>query len=181
MTEHLFSLVPFPAVNIPQIAITGKIARHNNTLSIHFSITGKTEEILCPKPTGHPTRTEDLWKATCFEFFLAIPHRPSYWEFNLSPSGDWNIYHMDEYRRVGFKEETQIQRLPFSIRKGPGCISVECSVDMSPIISIEHPIEVGITSVIQPKDGHETYWALTHPNPQPDFHLRKSFILLLAQ
>ena len=181
MTEHLFSLVPFPTVNISEIAITGKIARQNNRLSVYFFITGKTEEILFPKLTGHPTRKDDLWKATCFEIFLAIPHQPSYWEFNLSPSGDWNVYHMDEYRRVGFREETQIQQLLFSVRKESGRISVGSSVDISPIISIEHPIEVGITSVIQSSDGRETYWALTHPNPQPDFHLRKSFILLLAE
>ncbi len=180
MTQRFFSLVPFPDVHIPEIAISGKIARQKNTLSVYFSITGKTEQILFPEPTAHAARKDDLWKATCFEFFIAIPHKPFYWEFNMSPSGDWNIYHMDAYRRVGFREETRIQRLPFSVRKKPGYISLESSVELSSIISTEHPIEVGITSVIHGNDGQETYWALAHPNPRPDFHLRESFILLLA-
>jgi hypothetical protein len=33
--------------------------------------------------------------------------------------------------------------------------------------------------VIQTQDRHETYWALVHPQPQADFHLRDSFILEL--
>jgi hypothetical protein len=181
MTEQSFSLVVFPDVKVPEITITGKIARQNNTLTVHFSIKGETGAILLPESSTHPSRKDDLWQATCFEFFLAFLEEPAYWECNMSPSGDWNIYHMDQYRRVGFREETLIQRLPFSVRKEPGCILVEASVDINPIISRARTIQAGITSVIQTKDGHETYWALAHPCPQADFHSRESFTLLLAE
>jgi hypothetical protein len=181
MMEHRFSLVAFPDVEIPDITITGKVARQNNTLTILFFIRGKTETILLPNPSAHPSRKDDLWQATCFEFFLAFPKEPSYWEFNMSPSGDWNVYHMDKYRRVGFREETLIQRLPLSVRQEAGCMMVESSVDLNPILSRERPVQAGIASVIQNKDGHETYWALAHPQSQPDFHSRESFILLLAE
>lgn len=181
MTEHHFSLVAFPDVEIPDITITGKVARQNNTLTIRCFIRGETETILLPEPSSHPSRQDDLWRATCLEFFLAFPEEPSYWEFNMSPSGDWNIYHMDEYRRVGFRQETLMERLPFSVQEEAGCILVEASVDLNPITSREHPVQVGIASVIQTKDGHETYWALFHPQSQADFHTRESFILLLAE
>jgi hypothetical protein len=181
MTEHPFSLVAFPDVDVPEITITGKVSRQNNTLTIHFLIRGKTETILLPNPSAHPSRQDDLWQATCFEFFLAFPEEPSYWEFNMSPSGDWNIYHMDEYRRVGFREETLIQRLPFSVRQEAGCILVESSVNLNPIISTERPFQAAVASVIQSKDGHETYWALFHPQSRADFHSRESFTLLLAE
>ena len=181
MTESYFSLIPFPDSNIPNITISGKIVRQHNTLTIHYSLTGEIETILLPKPSNHPSRKNDLWMATCFEFFLSIPGQPSYWEFNMSPSGDWNVYHMEAYRRVRFREETLIQWLPFSVRREAEGILLNASVDLYPIISTGNPIQVGITSVIQATDGHETYWALAHPNLQADFHLRESFILDLAE
>jgi hypothetical protein len=88
---------------------------------------------------------------------------------------------MAAYRRLGFREEPLIQRLPFSVKREPGCVSAEAVVDLSPIISEGNSIQVAIASISQSNDGHETYWALTHPNPQPDFHLRESFTLVLAE
>ncbi|MEO8355891.1 MAG: DOMON-like domain-containing protein [Chloroflexota bacterium] len=179
MTEHPFSLIPFHNSNIPKIAIAGKTARQKNILTVHYSLTGKIEAILFPERSAHPTRKDELWTATCFELFLAIKDQPHYWEFNISPSGDWNVYRMDAYRRVGFRRETFIQRLQFETQKEAACFSVDAMVDLSPIVEEDDPMEAGITSVIQTIAGNETYWALTHPNPQADFHLRESFIIEL--
>lgn len=39
-----------------------------------------------------------------------------------------------------------------------------------------HPeLEVGITAVIEHSDGRLSYWALHHPAPEADFHLRGGF------
>ena len=86
---------------------------------------------------------------------------------------------MDAYRRIGFREETLIQQLPFSVQKEAGCVSVDGTVDLSPIVKEEDLLRVGITSIIQTKEGYETYWALTHPEVQPDFHVRKTFTIAL--
>jgi hypothetical protein len=179
MTEHSFSLIPFPDSIIPMINIMGTISRQNNLLSVHYSLAGEIENIQLPPRSAQPSRKHDLWKATCFEFFLALPDQSQYWEFNISPSGDWNIYHMDKYRRVGFQEEHGILQLPFSVRNEADRILVDITADLSPIIHVEETIQAGVTSIIQTKDGYETYWALVHPNPQADFHLRESFILEL--
>ncbi len=37
-----------------------------------------------------------------------------YWEFNLSPAGDWNVYRFTDYRQ-GMEEETAISSLPFNL------------------------------------------------------------------
>lgn len=180
MTEYSFSLIPFPAATIPEIQITGRVARNGNLLSILYSLTGDIDTILFPPVSKQPVRKDELWTSTCFEFFLALPSEPQYWEFNLSPSGDWNIYRMDAYRRVGFQEETSIQRLLFSVHHEAARVVVDATVDLSPIIDSDCHIQLGITSVIQSKDRTETYWALTHPNPQADFHLRESFTIELS-
>jgi len=181
MTELPFLLVPFLHANVPDITIKGKILRQNNLLTIHYALTGKIEDIFLPSPSANPTRKDDLWKTTCLEFFVAIEELPHYWEFNLSPSGDWNVYYMDAYRRIGFREEMSIQRLQMETQKATNGFLLTADVDLNPIIRIEQMLEVGVTAVIQTKGGSETYWALTHPAPEADFHLRESFVLALAE
>jgi hypothetical protein len=135
-------------------------------------------DILIPAPSD-PTRTDNLWQTTCFEFFLAVPDHPGYWEFNMSPSSEWNAYRMEEYRRVGFREEFAIQQLLFEFKKDKTSSSLAITVDLTPIIPDDQMIELGITAVIETKDGQETFWALAHPETplDPDFHLRDSFLI----
>ena len=180
MTERSFSLVPFPAPNIPNISITGKISLQKNIVHLRYSLSGEIENILLPPASVNPSRKDDLWKMTCFELFLALKDQPQYWEFNMSPSGDWNVYHMDAYRRVSFREETSIRRLPFENGNEAGVFHLNALVDLHPILPPNQLLEFGITAIIQTIDSNETYWALAHPAPFADFHLRESFILGLA-
>jgi hypothetical protein len=174
-----FRLLPYPASDLPKIAITGEIERMENQLSIRYDVTGEIDSILLPTPVNFPSREDDLWKATCFEFFIAIKDQPRYLEFNMSPSGDWNVYAMDAYRRIGFREETTIHQLPFEFKPLSASLSLDLSVDLTPLIHLQQKIQLGITAIIQTRNGNETYWALAHPGPNADFHLRESFVIKL--
>jgi hypothetical protein len=180
MNEQSFLLIPFPEVAAPDVSITGNVSRQGNMLAVQYSLVGNIDEIALPARPEHPSRRDDLWKKTCFEFFLAVEKQPHYWEFNLAPSGDWNVYRMDTYRRIGFREETSIQGLQLETQTLPDLITLKATVDLSSILEVDDLCQMGITAVIQTKNGRETYWALAHPAPQADFHLRESFILLLA-
>ncbi len=180
MTKYSFSLIPFPAPNLPKISLTGEISLQDNIVNLHYSLSGKIENILFPPTAVNPSRKDELWKGTCFEFFLAIKNQPQYWEFNLSPSGDWNVYRMDAYRRVGFREETSIQQLPFEVRSEAREFHLNLLANLHPILPPGQLLKIGITTIIQTKDGRESYWALAHPAPVADFHVRESFILGLA-
>ena len=175
-----FSLTPFSAHDSPQITISGAVHRKKSIFTVSYAVAGNIEEIFFPSPTANPTRKDGLWRTTCFEFFLAVTDSPQYWEFNLSPSGEWNVYVIDAYRQVNMREETRIQRLEFNFKKEAECFSLESEVDLSPIIAEESLIKAGITSVIQANNRKESYWALTHPYIEADFHLRNSFILEFA-
>jgi hypothetical protein len=181
MIEHSFRLVPFKVPPIPAVSLRGKLSLKNHILTLHYSLAGEIEAILLPPASLVPGRKDELWKATCFEFFLAIQDQPGYWEFNMSPSGDWNVYRMDAYRRIGFREEAAISTLPFEFRQGSDRFFLDVAVDLSFLIPNEALLQMGIAAIIQTKDGGETYWALAHPAPEPDFHLRESFILALAE
>lgn len=180
MTEQSFSLIPFPASHIPDVTVTGRFCYQDSIVSVSYTLAGDLGNIILPHPSARAGRRDGLWKQTCFEFFLALRNQPHYWEFNLSPSGDWNAYRMDAYRRIGFREETSVQRAQISVEKRAGTFNLEGTLDISQILQISQPLEVAITAVLQTKQGGESYWALTHPGPQADFHLRESFILTLA-
>jgi|SRR5688572_27306977 len=179
MTGQSFSLIPFSETNVPDISIQGKILRQNNVLIIHYMLHGKTEDIFLPSPSINPTRREELWTTTCLEFFLAVKDSPEYWEFNFSPSGDWNIFRMDAYRQIGFKEETLIQHLSFKVQKDIDVFALNAGIDLDPIVRPGQVLEVGIAAIIQSRNGNETYWALHHPGPQADFHSRGSFTIVV--
>ena len=174
-----FELISFPFDKTPDITITGKIKRTDNQLSIQYEVSGDVDQIVLPAPSKSPLRKDDLWKATCFELFIAVSDQPQYWEFNMSPSSDWNVYVMDAYRQVNMREEIAYSQLQFEFNATQDKLSVNISLDLNPIVQLEQILQIGIAAIIQTKDGNESYWALAHPNPQADFHLRESFNLSL--
>ena len=180
MIEQSFALIPFPAPDIPALSVTGKLSLDKHLLMLKYSLSGNIEEVLLPLVSLTPTRKDQLWKATCFEFFLAIKDQPGYWEFNMSPSGDWNAYRMDVYRRVGFRQENTISQLLFEFRRRLDGYLLDVSVDLASLIEPGDELEMAVTAILQTRNGSETYWALAHRASQPDFHLRESFILPLA-
>lgn len=179
MIEQMYSLIPFPNARIPAIEVRAHVRRENGLLHIQYRLTGETGKIRLPDISTTPKRTADLWSTTCFEFFVARVNDPRYWEFNLSPSGDWNVYRMDAYRQVGFREESQVKRLQIETRQEAASITLDAAVDLSPLLLENHPLQVGVSSVIQDMDQHKTFWALVHSQPEPDFHARESFIIHL--
>ena len=181
MSGKSFSLIPFPGPNLPAVTIVGRISLQKDLLSIHYALEGRLEDVLLPPASRGPQRKDELWKATCFEFFLAIKDQPGYWEFNIAPSGDWNVYRMDAYRRMGFRVETRISQLRLQTQSQSNGYLLDAAVDLTPIIIPGQELQMGITAILQTKGAIETYWALAHPASKPDFHLRTSFILSLVE
>lgn len=179
MNEQTFSLQPFPSTkSLPNLKIAGSIARNGNKLVIRYMLEGDLKEIAIARPSNTGSRKHELWKDTCFEFFVGIKDSLQYWEFNLSDAGHWNVYRFDGYRQ-GMQEETAFTILPFSVENQADGLVLALDVDLDKIVSENQAIEVGITTVIKDKDGKETYWALTHRGVEADFHLRDSFIVKL--
>jgi hypothetical protein len=158
--------------------ITGNIERNGNKLTIQYALTGELKEIAIAPPSNTPTRQDELWQDTCFEFFLGIKNSPEYWEFNLSPCGNWNVYHFDGYRQ-GMQEELAFSSLPFKVKNPGNSLKLILDVDLAKIVSEDQLIDVAIATVIKQINGEITYWALTHRGAEADFHLRDSFIIEL--
>ncbi len=169
--------MPFSTHDAPNLTINGIVDRQRNLFSIHYTLTGNLGEIFLPPSVTNPARKDELWRTTCFELFIAVKDSPQYWEFNMSPSGDWNVYVMDAYRQVNMREETRIQRLQFKVQNDTQCFSLEAALDLNAINIGENSIEAGISTIICSNNRMESYWALVHRLAKPDFHLRDSFVL----
>jgi hypothetical protein len=176
-----FKLQPFPtSSSLPGIEIFGQIDRQQAQLSLKYYLSGDLDAIEIATPVV-PNRQDRLWEATCFEFFLGIPGERNYWEFNLSPSGDWNIFRLDDYRQ-GLREELAFTTLPVEIDRQPNLLSLCVEFDLRKIIDLalletDAAIEISVTTVIKPRHGEVSYWAISHCGKEADFHLRASFAI----
>ncbi|GAX35869.1 DOMON-like domain-containing protein [Nodularia sp. NIES-3585] len=180
MTNQTFSLQPFPSQeSLPNLQITGSIARYADKLSLRYQLTGDLKQVVIPPLSDKPVRSHELWENTCFEFFVGIKDSAQYWEFNLSPAGHWNVYHFDGYRQ-GMEEETAFNLLPLIVEKQADSLTLVLDVDLGKIVAIEQDIEVAITTVIEDIHCNVTYWALAHSGVKADFHLRDSFMIELS-
>jgi hypothetical protein len=179
MNDQSFSLKPFPPNNpLPHLNITGNIARRSNIFAISYTLLGPLAELVIPVSADIPVRKNSLWEDTCFEFFISIKNSDRYWEFNLSPSGHWNVYRFKAYRQE-MQEELAFTSLPFSVQNQSDALQLALELNLDAIVPAEKTLKVGICTVIKLIDGKVTYWALTHPGPQADFHRRDSFIVEL--
>lgn len=75
------------------------------------------------------------------------------------------------------REEPAFTSLPFSVQRQPDALLLSLEIDLGKIVRPEQKLEVAVSAVIKDIDGRMSYWALAHPGPQPDFHLRDGFIL----
>jgi hypothetical protein len=177
MNGQDFSLQPFSPISPPlNFKITGHIARRSNQLAIRYDLQGDLAELMIPAPADLPARRHGLWEETCCEFFLGVKDAPRYWEFNLSPAGDWNVYRFAGYRQ-GMAEEKVLTSLPFNVRRRSDSLQVALELDVGAIVAADQPLMVGIAAVIKLAGHGLTYWALIHKGPAADFHRRDSFLV----
>jgi hypothetical protein len=175
MTE--FKLISFRTqALLPDIELSGRIDRQKELLSIAYQLQGDLDAISIDPLNNLPSRKFELWATTCFEFFVGIPGNSEYWEFNLAPTGDWNVFHLDNYRQ-GLQNELAFTSLPFAIARQINSLLLTLTFDLSKIVPIQQEIEVSVTTVIESNQHQISYWALTHTGTEADFHRRDSFIL----
>ncbi len=176
MPELTFTLKPFPAAHLPRVTLTGRLVRLRHALALRFVLIGHLADLALPHPAASPARRHGLWQETCFEIFLAAKDEPAYWEVNLTPAGHWNVFRFAGYRQ-GMEEEPSISALPCQRLRRPQSLTLTVEMALPGGLGPVRDLEAGISAVLKSMGGELTYWALTHPGSQPDFHRRDSFLL----
>jgi hypothetical protein len=179
MEKIKFHLNPWPDPILPDIEITGTIERKADNLAVGYHISGSLREIEIPGSKNNPERRIGLWEHTCLEFFIGEPGLSRYWEFNLSPSGDWNVFRFEHYRE-GLYEEMAFPELPFKAgQESSNNFNLNLEWGLEKIFEPGRALEMAISAVIENKSGMGSMWALSHPKSGPDFHHRKGFLIRL--
>ena len=139
------------------------------TTNIWFGIGAPTERFVIPQ-AAEPARRDELWRTTCFEAFLRPGGGEGYCEWNFAPSGEWAAYDFQGYRE-GMANADVVS---------PPYIRMEDNFTwwaLGATISVDAGTqwELGLSAVIEEKDGTKSYWALAHTGEKPDFHAADCF------
>jgi len=171
-------LEPFPTAAGPAAGrLQARVGRHRRALRYRLSL--EVPGLVLPPPTrGTRERRHELWRHTCAELFIGAPRRRDYLEWNLSPSGHWNLYRFDDYREGGREAEEGVCPR-FELTRTSTGVVIEGTLQLGPFRLEESPLEVGVCAVVEAGGGALSHWAAHHPAARPDFHDRRGFVLRL--
>jgi hypothetical protein len=164
----IVSLIPHPSQpEGPLTSLGVHLMRQGERLWVRFVAEGAVQDVDWPGP-AEPGRTDELWKHSCFEVFITTTG--GYREFNLSPSSQWASYRFTGYREDMADDNAIAAIDPLDLAED--MLALEAHLDLPSPVG-----KLGLTAVIEARDGSKSYWALAHPSDKPDFHHPDSFVL----
>jgi hypothetical protein len=171
------TLAPHPdnPADLRQIVTAAVTPLPDGGLAIAYSIRGDIADLRVPTAT-EPAPADALWRTTCGELFVAAGEK-GYREFNFSPSGQWAAYDFS-----GYRERAAVQAdLPaptMSTRREQDTLSLDVTLPAATIPAGEG-LRLGISAVLETRDGRIGHWALAHAPGKPDFHHAAAFALAI--
>jgi hypothetical protein len=145
--------------------ITARVTRPQGQVKVEYGIEGDIAGL--SQNAGEP-----LWQHTCCELFVARAGAEGYLEFNFSPAGPFAAYSFAGYRKGMAAHRVQ---KTVEVRRSAGQIVLTATVQAP------GRLKIGLSAVIEEKDGALSYWALRHPAGKPDFHHADNFTLELDE
>jgi len=150
-------------------------------LALRYRVSGDVGRIILPPAAAASgaslaASTEGLWRATCFEAFIAARPEGPYYELNLAPSGAWAAYRFEAYRE-GMAEVAGFPPPRIAVRSDERALELQAdlALDLLADLPADAPWRLGLSAVIEDVEGAMAYWALAHPEGRPDFHHPISF------
>jgi hypothetical protein len=148
------------------------------SLILSYAVTGRIDDLLLPQIAA-PARTDELWRHTCFEAFLKDAAGEAYYEFNFAPSTQWAVYRFDRYRS-GMRPATEIEPPQIVRQTAPDRYLLRAALSLPSNLQGAQSLRLGLSAVIEEKNGNTSFWALAHPPGRPDFHHAGGFVLELG-
>jgi hypothetical protein len=175
------NLIPHPAAlpTDPQLRLWANVDHASSlgstaTTNIWFGVGAPADGFIIPE-SEEPGRKDELWMTTCFEAFLQPESEARYREWNFAPSGDWAAYDFSGYREGMAPAEVVEPYVRMEDNFTWWALGATIAVDAA------QSWHLGLSAVLEEKDGTKSYWALAHCNPdKPDFHLADCFTAKLA-
>ncbi len=120
-------------------------------------------------------RRDHLWESTCCEAFLALPGEQAYWEINLSPNGDWAIYHFDRYRD-GQRNQDLDSPPEIHLKRRHHQLRLDARLPLASWWPTRLCPDLALTAVLETQSMGLSHWALRHDQDKADFHRRSTFL-----
>jgi hypothetical protein len=146
-----------------QIAVD-VVRPRTGSLLLTYAVTGNIGD-LCLPPVASASRTDELWRSTCFEAFVRPAAGEAYYEFNFAPSTQWAAYRFGGYRN-GMQVAAEIGTPRMEVQSAPERFTVQALLDLPGNATWR----IGLSAVIEETNGRKSYWALAHPPGRADFH-----------
>ncbi len=139
-------------------------------LVLSYFVTGKIGDLRIP-PITSATRTEELWRSTCFEAFVRASANAAYYEFNFAPSTQWAAYRFSSYRS-GMRAATDISAPQIEVQASPELFTLRASLELDRLSGLPRDAvwSLGLSALIEETSGRKSYWALAHSAGKADFH-----------
>lgn len=173
MSDHPVQLLchpAHPAAGVDSLAV--RVTRQGDGLHLRYDLAGELAQLRIPSGHGG-ARRDELWKHTCFEAFIGAEGTDEYVEFNFAPNGDWAAYRFSGYRQNAGHLDCSAPAIGAVIDGDRLIVSV--LIPAPPADLTEGRPSLGLSAVVEEKDGHLSYWALHHPSNKPDFHHIETF------
>ncbi len=155
--------------------LEGDVFRRETSLNLVYKVADSKN--LLNLPAGFTSdensmpRKDGLWNGTCFQMFLRLEGKPSYYEFNFSLDKAWNQYFFDSYRTP----QPPRPSADFSLKQiqwDGQILKVELT-GLAP----QAPYQISLTAVLKERNGAIHYMAVKHAGSEADFHHQDSLIL----
>lgn len=145
------------------VAHVGRLG--DRELAFRFEIVGEMSGIVWPPPAPS-SRTDGLWRRTCFEAFVRRPQEDRYVELNYATSGGWAAYGFSGYRTGPVDLDAMIHG---RFRNQTSCATIAWWAALPDLAGVGE-LYLNLSAVIEATDGTRTHWALAHAPGPPDFH-----------
>jgi hypothetical protein len=142
-------------------------------LRLIYELTGDLAGISIPGSQS-ASRADGLWQHTCFEAFIRTADSNAYREFNFSPSGQWQAYAFTGYRVGGLLEPATDPAIKCGDESNR--LTLQATLPSADLPTSAR-LQIGLSAVIEARDGTISYWALNHAPGKPDFHHPDTFAL----
>lgn len=173
-----FELIPFSREENGQLAVAGIISRNGSCFTLSYQLSGDIGSLLFPDRVDEPGRRDELWRTTCCECFIRVAGTSKYFELNISPNGNWNVYRFTDYRE-GMGTAESVTEVECQTSRESEVFILHCAVQLDGLVERGDKVEIGVSCVLKHNNGTTSYWALSHPGPKPDFHNPQTFTLKL--
>lgn len=196
MLKRKFILVPHPTSK--ELSQDKEVHCSVIQKGAQFEIEFEYVSLIATSPLEFVDTTKDgfngeLWKKSCFEFFIRDSKSGRYWEWNFVPSGSWGAFVFESERKRAFEKDNLTEAAPFYIKyqeelKGDKkIIKLYTGIDLAfsnflcwnfNNSSLVNDLEISCNMISTHVNNKPIFWAIRHPElDRADFHNVKAFVL----